>query len=114
MNFRPRYSLRTLLVLVAIVGVGLGLLERERRIVNERRRLYDEISANPQRVSFTFFDVEPVKVTWLQKWLGDYGYGCIVLSYDASEDEIRRVKRLFSPVYQMGPPSDPPTWHEVK
>jgi len=33
MKFRPRFSLKTLFVLVAIIGAALGFLERERRIV---------------------------------------------------------------------------------
>jgi hypothetical protein len=120
MRFRPRFSLRTLFVLVAIIGVALGLLYRERRIVAERKRLFEEIASKTflgeMRIYLPYMlsAAKPPKVTWLQRQLGDYDYGAIVLPYDASEDMIQRTKHLFSHAYQMGPLDKPFVLHELK
>ena len=116
MKFRPRFSLRTLLVLVAVIGVVLGLLDRERRIVKERKRLIGDIveSFHGRRMGFDdetaeqSSGIKPDKTTWLRRWFGDEDFGLILLPADASEDLIQRAKSTFSHAYQMGPADERP------
>jgi len=123
MKFRPRFSLRTLFVLVAIIGVALGWLERERRIVNERNRLIVDIrdSFHGRRMSFDDETAEMSsgikgdRTTWLRSQFGDDDFGLILLPADASDDLIRRAKSTFSHAYQMGPADEKPhAYHELK
>jgi hypothetical protein len=102
MNFRPRYSLRTLLVAVTIVAIALGWLAWQRRIVTQRGQLIDEINKTyPSGMMFSWKDTpEEDKTTWLRKQLGDISYGLILLPEDASDDLVRRTRNLFPNSYQ--------------
>jgi len=102
MKFRPRFSLRTLFVLVTIIAIGLGWLEHERRIVTQRGQLIDEINKTyPSGIMFSSKDTpEADETTWLRKQLGDFSYGLIILPEDASDDLVQRTKSLFPNSYQ--------------
>jgi hypothetical protein len=108
MKFRPRFSLRTLFLIVTVAAAVLGWLDWQRRIVIQRRQLMDELNACitwPQayRVQggpdkWMHFDTD--QPTWVQKEFGDVSYGIIILPENASDDLVRRTKYLFPNAYQ--------------
>jgi hypothetical protein len=103
-----RFSLRTMLVVVAAVAVGLGWITRQRDIVTERTRIIDEIGPPdltvPRDTTCVLFGcVEDewmatvrgdIPLTW--RLLGAQAVFKIILdSADYTEADAERYSRLF-------------------
>ena len=98
----PRFSLRTLFVLIALFACWFGY---EMNWVRQRR----QVIADPQVQTWRYFVAvtlygnpprehrERVYSTapWPLNWLGEPGYWGVVLAPGTSDQEIERVRRLF-------------------
>lgn len=113
-RFRPRirFSLRTLLVLITVVGGVCGYVGWQWRIVEQRRALNHEtreqvaqslfLAAGPEdlrSINATYFraaeDSSPIELSWLRMRLGDEWQPWLLLPMDSSPEKVANAKRLF-------------------
>jgi hypothetical protein len=108
MHFRPRlrFSLRTLFVLVTTLAVGLGWLNREWQLVQERKAMIDGREIIPKRTEGRFhgfpreklaidFSEDAKYLTFLRRWMGDSDYSSVRIVNEFTETERRRIERVF-------------------
>jgi len=92
----PRYSIRTMLVIVAVVGVAVGVLAAK---AARQRRAVATIRAAGGIVyyDFEYPGTENEWPSWMSDWLGvDYLYDPVSISYvdDATDDVLRSIGEL--------------------
>ena len=98
----PRFSLRTMFVVVTVFGCWLGY---EMNWIRQRR----QVIASPTIQSFPYcllrtgdtitkeYSIAP----WPLCWIGETGYWGIALPRGTSEDEVVRVRGLFPEAEQI-------------
>jgi len=104
MKFRPRFTLRTLFVAIACLGVWLGCEVRTFRTVRERNEWLEHIvaksativSSNDARASAAP-NVPVPEISWLRRLLGDRAISTISISVDEKdwERDFEKTKALF-------------------
>lgn len=100
------FSLRTLLVLVAISGAFCGWLARERRTVKARQALLARIQADHRatirtaeqmstRLAGAQVSASTAKVSLVRRWLGDQPLHFINCGENADPGTVAQVRLLF-------------------
>jgi hypothetical protein len=95
---RPRFTLRTLFVIVTLLAIACAWIGHQLSVVRERAytALDAHRSFNGRRWEVRFGEVaEPAKAPWYRRILGDKDYGLIFLSDDCSDELTHRVMRVF-------------------
>jgi hypothetical protein len=103
MKFRPRFTLRTVFVLVAIFAAVFGWIGWNLKIVNERKQLVMDIADqwghdpnwNESQIGFVCRD-NPEDITWIRHVLGDANFGALSLPADTPTEFIERAKKVFT------------------
>jgi hypothetical protein len=99
MRFRPRFSLQTLFILVAIASIPMGWIAWQVRVVAERRDIKAMLKERNLGVNglptFVPPDQEP-SVPWYRKRLGDSTTAGVYLNSNAfSPSEIQNIKDVY-------------------
>ncbi len=100
------FSLRTLLMLVAISGMLCGWLARERRTVKARQALLAQIQIDRRatirsaeqmstQIAGKQVSLSMATVPLVRRWLGDRPLHSINCGEDANPDTVAQVRRLF-------------------
>ena len=87
MRFRPRFSLRTLFVLVAIVSVPLGWMAYQLNWIRQRHEFLDG------REVQSFMDIMtlPAPLPWSLRFFGEPAHGFVVVA----PEYVQEAARLF-------------------
>ena len=95
MRFRPRFSLRTLFVLVTIIALPLGWVAYQLNWIRQRHALNDW--AKRHDVKYIFFKDSEYQPSWVLWLFGEPAYAgmLIHLGTDESESEIEQLKRAI-------------------
>jgi hypothetical protein len=92
---RPRFSLRTLLVVVTIFCCFLGWLDWKRRIVAERWASFYSIGKDGQTiVNWNIVD-EDQSMSFPRELMGDMRFKSIQVRHDSEEGAIERIRQAF-------------------
>src|ERR1700761_3899440 len=95
-----RFSLRTLLIAVALLSTVLGYFGHEAMIVRERRAARDEILGvagsrfTPNR-AFIGETKSKSQISWLRSLFGDVNYGYVLLPPDTDKEYRDVIRRIF-------------------
>jgi hypothetical protein len=100
-----RFSLRTLFMLVTIIGVGYGvfLFLKEARLVYQRRQFVAKLEADAKSLkglSDASAEPSPLKnpdrtLPPIRRYLGDHSYSRIVLPISYSQTDVDQAVALF-------------------
>ena len=100
-----RFSLRTLFVLVTIIGVGYGifLFQKDASLVHQRRQFVaklEEDSKHLKGFSSSSAELSPLKnpdrtLSPTRRYLGDHNYSRIVLPISYSQTDVDQAVALF-------------------
>ncbi len=105
-----QFSLRTLLIVVTLLGVVCGYVSRQVAIVKERVVMAaapgvdSVVAANPRDIITSLSSGSGVvhvtsdsleSIPWFRSWLGDRYYLGLSIDKSASDDEITRYKQAF-------------------
>ena len=102
-----RFSLRTLFVLVTLVGVWLGLeIQQIRQRANmlkwlDERPPVDAVFVTPgydatqNEFNRWRYLIDDAYLSWFRRFLGDHFITTVVYPDEATADELRHVKRMF-------------------
>ena len=99
MKFRPRFSLRALLVFVAIVCVACGFVANQRRIISDRQAFIEKVWPN-DGFGTTQKEVSEVvstnnEIPIIRSILGDEAYYCISIDASGPQSLIEEARWLF-------------------
>jgi hypothetical protein len=103
MKFRPRFSLRTLFVVISCLGVWLGWEVHTFRTIQERKEWLEHIVSKGATVTSsddarTYGPPWPVpQISWLRRLLGDRAISMTSISVDEKdwERDFEMTKALF-------------------
>jgi hypothetical protein len=100
-----RFSLRTLFVLVTMVGVGYGifLFQKEARLVYQRRQFVAKLEADGKNIKGMIdasAELSPLKnpdrtLSPVRKFLSDHNYSRVVLPLSYTQTNIDQAVALF-------------------
>jgi hypothetical protein len=94
---RFRFSLRTLLVVVALFAVWMGYQMKEAR---ERQHFVTTLQADKDVDDFiksqAYKNIKPkYEVSWVRKMFGDDSYGAIGVPHESSVSFVKQTQELF-------------------
>lgn len=103
----PRYTLRTLFVVVTVLAIGLGWIARQQNIVEERAEMIKQIGRMESNkhdttylllgcVESEWMDQVRNDIPWAWRLLGTQAIWTIVLdSEEYTEADVERLAKLF-------------------
>jgi len=110
---RPQFSLRLMFVIVALLGVWLGLEVRNVRRradvlkwLDERRPVYRETTITvfeQNEYKRWYYRIDDANLSWVRRFLGDHRVSSVDYPTEAKSEELDRVKAAF-------PEADFRTW----
>src|SRR5579864_6495147 len=93
MNFHPRFRLRTLLIVVALLSLPCAYVAHEAATVRERQDVLDALEAahvKPLALK------PPQQPSWIRQLLGDTQLNFAFMVYSNTDAELmRRIKHAF-------------------
>src|SRR5262245_23260191 len=121
MRFRPRFSLRTMLIAVCLVALLLGWLTSEWRLARARRDWFERLNAEADAGGGAFTreavrfdpcmypkppeaDWKPMPIPIWRRWLGDQSFALVKAPDTLSKSEALGLSAFFpeSLVYWRG------------
>ncbi len=96
-----RFSLRTLFIAIAVVGVAAGWLVRESQFIQARREFMAQADRERQGlIGFVHYASSPTIPVW-RMWLGDSAESRVILPATWSNADLEKAKRLFPEAFQI-------------
>jgi hypothetical protein len=101
-----RFSLRTMFVVVTIVGVGYGifLFQKQASLVHQRHQFVVKLEEDAKQLkgmSAASAELSPLKnpdrtLSPIRRYLGDHNYSRLVLPFSYNQTDIDQAVALFS------------------
>jgi hypothetical protein len=100
-RLRFRFSLRALLISVAVVGVATAWIVAQLRWIDDRREivatyLVSQVRpVHPGSAGWPALVSDRPPAPWPLGWFGEQGFGLVLLGNDTPAHEYKRIKMLF-------------------
>ena len=100
------FSLRTLFVVVTVVGGALGWLGWNLRIVRARQEMLNLVDEHGQFSLLVIFDTDLKKIPWIRRRMGDQSVS-VIATRDSNPIQRHRLKKLFPEADEIVKAADP-------
>jgi hypothetical protein len=96
-RFSPKFTIRHLLIAVALFAVLFSWVAYEWNIVQQRKQLRRDLGPyvfNTSQIYPSCYDAEDKPVPWVRKMLGDRSFGRFYFPTSISDEVLERVDKL--------------------
>ena len=101
MKFRPRFSLRTLFVLITLISIPLAWVAYNLNWIRQRREFARQHEFNSEELarhySLNHWALQFPEPPWPLRLFSDPSYTSVYIKYDGSD--VKRFKELFPELY---------------
>ena len=97
-RFWYQFSLRTLLIVVTLLGAAFGYVASQDQIIRKREALANEVwRESPRGLVYGVQWIPSMDgIPWVRRWLGDKRYDLVILrDATASDDVMERYRQAF-------------------